>query len=219
MLLLSKFSPGRLYFQLNQFSKELSVTGAKVSRQVIRPQFPKTPEGEVNLHLGCGSIQHPKFINIDARPAPHIHYIRAIDDLSPFKSNSVNLIYASHCLEHFPHAETRRVLAEWHRVLKSGGILRLSVPDFDLLLEIYHDLQHDLEPIMGLMLGGQDYAFNFHKTAFNKASLTKALLNVGFKDVKEWHPGSCEMTTFDDWSGHLLGAKYPVSLNLEAVKA
>ncbi|MBW4518928.1 MAG: methyltransferase domain-containing protein [Scytolyngbya sp. HA4215-MV1] len=190
----------------------------KLSRQFVRPPFPQNTDNTINLHLGCGSIQHPKFINIDARPASHIHYVRPIDNLSPFKDNSVDLIYACHCLEHFSHTQTHRVLAEWYRVLKKDGILRISVPDFDLLLNIYADLKYDLEPVMGLMMGGQNYEFNFHKAVFNAKNLTNALLKVGFKEVQIWQPGKCEMTTFDDWSGRYLGRKYPVSLNLEAMK-
>jgi predicted SAM-dependent methyltransferase len=218
MHILFQISIGRLYLRLSQIAASLGIFAAKVSRQFIRPKFPDVAKEEVNLHLGCGSIEHPKFINIDARPAPHIHYIRAIENLSLFKNNSADLIYACHCLEHFSHTQTLRTLTEWHRVLKVGGVLRLSVPDFDLLLKIYAEFQCDLEPIMGLMMGGQDYPFNFHKTIFNTQSLTKALLKVGFQDITTWQPGACEMTTFNDWSGRLLGHQYPVSLNLEAIK-
>ena len=84
----------------------------------------------MNLHLGCGTINHPKFINIDGIPKPHIHYIRSIDNLSNFSNNSVDLIYACHCLEHFPYHQIPGIISEWVRIMKKDSILRISVPDF-----------------------------------------------------------------------------------------
>jgi predicted SAM-dependent methyltransferase len=200
---------------------EVKTIFGKLTRPFIRPRFPQLEDGSVYIHVGCGSINHPKFINIDGLPAPHIHYIRAIDDLSPFKDNSADLIYACHCLEHFPHTKVLSVLAEWFRVLKPGGILRLSVPDFDLLLNIYKENGSEVNTILNMLMGGQDYKYNFHMVIFNRKSIERLLRNTGFKEVLEWHPGSCELTTFDDYSNKkfLIGSKYyPVSLNIEAVK-
>jgi predicted SAM-dependent methyltransferase len=193
----------------------------KTRRQFLRPPYPQLEKGTINLHLGCGSINHPKFINIDGLSAPHIHYVRPIDDLSIFKDNSVDLIYACHCLEHFLYAEVPKVLAEWFRVLKSGGILRLSVPNFDLLLDVYRENGNDLNTIILPLMGGQDYKFNFHMAVFNRANLESFLKNAGFKQAQEWQPGSCELTTFNDWSARkalINGKYYSINLNIEAIK-
>ncbi|MDJ1179450.1 methyltransferase domain-containing protein [Roseofilum sp. BLCC_M91] len=195
-------------------------TYSRIKRTFFKPEFPKDAH-EINLHLGCGCINHPKFINIDIIPLPHIHYVQQIDDLSIFKDSSVDLIYASHCLEHFSHLKVYDVLQEWFRVLKKNGILRLSVPDFDCLLKIYHDNDCDVQYILGPLMGAQDYEYNFHYTVFNEKSLKDLLLETGFKTVDCWKPGSCELTTFNDCSDfHLLvkDTYYSVSLNLEARK-
>lgn len=193
----------------------------KLKRQFLRPYFPNVEQGKLYLHLGCGGINHEKFINIDGLPAPHIHYIREIDNLSPFKDNSVDLIYASHCLEHFSHQKVSHVLSEWFRVLKTDGILRLSVPDFDLLCEIYKESGNEIDSILEVLMAKQDYKYNFHMTAFNQLSLMRYLKNVGFREIRKWKPGSCELTTFRDFSTHQIQVNqksYPISLNLEAIK-
>ena len=211
----------RYRLRWHDFKLKLLIDSEKIKRQFFRPAFPDVENGSVNLHLGCGPVDHPNFINIDGLPAPHIHYVRAIDDLSPFKTGSADLIYASHCLEHFSHLNVAQVLAEWFRVLKKGGILRLSVPDFDLLLKIYQENSFDIDTILGPLMGGQDYQYNFHMVAFNKNKLEILLANAGFCEVREWLPGSSEFTTFDDYSigsVNVNSTDYSVSLNIEAVK-
>jgi hypothetical protein len=203
----------------------VSRTLVSVARRALwamhRPPLPVNEHGAVYVHLGCGSVAHPRFINVDARPAPHVHHVRGIDKLSCFQTGLADLIYVSHALEHFSHLKTVDVLTEWRRVLKDGGILRLSVPDFDRLLTIYHAAGNDVDAIAGILMGQQDYALNFHFAVFTRTSLTRRLLAVGFREVREWAPNSDELTTFGDYSSYqiqIAGAWYPVSLNLEAVK-
>ena len=175
----------------------------------------------VLVNLGCGLTNHPMFINIDGYPHPHVHYINRIDRLNMFDDSSVDLIYASHCLEHFKYGEIDRVLGEWCRALKSGGTLRLSVPDFDKLVNIFNDTG-DPDDIIGQLMGGQNNKYNFHYVTFNRKNLTNYLVRSGFVNIKEWVTGSNELTTFDDFSIYqkvVKGRKYPVSLNLEAKKA
>lgn len=204
-----------------KFTSEGNIMLAKFKRQFVRPPFPQLKSGLVNLHLGCGSVNHPKFINIDGLPDSHIHYVRAINNLSIFKNESVDLIYACHCLEHFSHREVPNVLTEWFRVLKSGGVCRISVPNFDLLLKVYQDNNCDVEKILLPLMGGQEYKYNFHLTLFTQRSLEKLLLDTGFKHVQKWIPGTSELTTFADYSDFKLevnGKEFPINLNIEAYK-
>lgn len=179
------------------------------------------PAGELRLHLGCGDIDHPGFVNIDARPRPHVHYVQAIDSLQRFASDSAVLVYSSHCLEHVPHGEVVRVLAEWRRVLRPGGVVRLSVPDFDHIVDAYLDSGRDMDCVQMPLMGEQNYAFNFHYTAFSRRSLEAALLQAGFSEVRGWTPGTDAYSSLPDWSGRSFryrGKTYPISLNLEALK-
>src|SRR2546425_11062307 len=54
-----------------------------------------------------------------------------------FKDESAELVYACHVLEYFDRVEVVDVLREWHRVLAHGGVVRLAVPDFAALAEVY----------------------------------------------------------------------------------
>jgi len=200
---------------------EILIALGKFARLFHRPTKPNNADGSINIHLGCGGIDHPAFINIDGIPARHIHYVRRIDKLSPFRNDSVDLIYACHCLEHFSHRQVLNVLKEWRRVLKKGGVLRVSVPDFDSMVELYLAAERDIQYVLGPVTGGQDYKFNYHMTIFNEESLKRLFVEAGFTKVQRWTPGSAVMTTFDDWSGRVIsfnGHTFPISLNLEAAK-
>ena len=72
------------------------------------------------------------------------------------------------------------------RKLEKNGILRVSVPDFDSVIKIYQLSSNNLEKIHPILLGGQDYIYNFHKSIFNKKKLTKLLKMHKFKLIKQW---------------------------------
>src|SRR5258708_2899027 len=111
----------------------------------------------LKLHLGCGSKYFEGFYHIDAIKYPHVDCQGFVDRLDYLANNSVELIYASHVLEHFGRNEVDYVLREWHRVLQPGGVLRLAVPDFDACARLYAEgkLLHGINDIMGLIIRGQ----------------------------------------------------------------
>ena len=54
----------------------------------------------------------------------------SLDDLRFAKDDPARMIYACHVLEQFGRTKYKADLQEWRRVLKVGGLQRLSVPDF-----------------------------------------------------------------------------------------
>lgn len=60
----------------------------------------------------------------------------------PFQDNQVDIIYCSHVLEHLTDDIGEYILKESKRVLRSGGLIRIVVPDWDLAVEAY--LRKDL---------------------------------------------------------------------------
>jgi predicted SAM-dependent methyltransferase len=197
------------------------ITWGKVVRFAARPPLPRHPGGERYVHLGCGPINHPAFINVDAIPLPHVHYVGGISRLPMFRDETVDLLYASHCLEHLSYRDTQEILAEWCRVLKPGGVLRISVPDLDRLIEIYEADDRNLGSIIGQLYGGHDNPYNVHMAIFTRTSLEHLMVDVGFENCRLWSPGGDHLSTIGDFSSYLkkIGSKdYPVSLNLEATK-
>ena len=173
------------------------------------------------IHLGCGPIDAPGFINVDAVFRRHVHYVQEVERLSIFSDEYADLIYASHVLEHISHTRVAEVLKEWRRVLKEGGVLRISVPDFDKLVATFVAEAQDISAIISPLMGGQDYPHNFHKAVFNERYLTELLLSAGFKEVREWDPAAIEPHRFEDCASMPLETrtkKYQISLNLEGLR-
>jgi predicted SAM-dependent methyltransferase len=207
--------------KLLRVEAKLKEARIRIIRLIAPPCLPQNPEGKVYLNIGSGHVTHPSFINVDALVARHIHFIRPVDDLRPFPDDSVDLAYVSHCLEHFGHSKVNEVLAEWRRILKPGGVLRIGVPDFDQLIALYEASGRDMEAIQVVLMGGQTYPLNAHYTAFTRKSLTDRLRVVGFTQVRHWERNTDELTSLPDFTGleaTVGGRTIVLSLNLEAVK-
>lgn len=100
----------------------------------------------INLNVGAGSREIPGFLSLDfyseayygARATfdrKRIHYDINRDRL-PYEDNVVSNIYISHVIEHVDDDAVKRFLSEARRVLRPGGVLRISCPDARFLFEI-----------------------------------------------------------------------------------
>lgn len=167
------------------------------------------------LHIGCGDNVLPKpFINIDNRKKKGVLNLKAYP--LRFKTNTFDLVYASHILEHFKKKQVLKVLVEWVRVLKPGGVLRISVPSFENLSKIYN-IDKNIDNISGPLMGGQTYKDNFHYEIFNKKKLIKLLLSAGLEAIHPWDFKRTIHSKFWDFS-QATTKEIPISLNLEGRK-
>lgn len=117
----------------------------------------------MRLNLGCGRTTNSQFINIDFNiflklsRVPGLKRILSrlgiyypkldhvlIHDLRrgiPFPSNSIEVVYHSHLLEHIDFEQVNTFLKEIHRVLQVGGIHRIVIPNPEpFLLQIQGDI-------------------------------------------------------------------------------
>lgn len=153
----------------------------------------------MKLHLGCGKRFIPGFVHIDVVDYPHVEHVAAIDSLPFIPDNSVDLIYTCHVLEHFKRRDVERVLKEWRRVLKPGAILRVAVPDFAKLCEVYVKTGQ-LDLVIGGLFGRQDYLYNIHYHVFDFEALAATLRNAGYTDIHRYDWRTTEHAQVDDFS-------------------
>ena len=180
----------------------------------------------MKLHLGCGKRDFEGWINVDLADFPHIHHKSSVDDLQMFRDNTADLIYSSHTLEYFDKIEVISVLKEWRRVLKNGATLRVAVPDFSSLVELYLETGK-LDLILGPLYGRMpiklltDEITLYHKTVYDFDTLKSLLECSGFTNVVRYEWQRVSHADQDDHSQ----AYYPhmdkeggklLSLNVEA---
>ena len=89
------------------------------------------------LNWGCGRVIAPGWINSDIVEAPGVDVICDIRAGLLLPDEHVDYIASHHALTDLKIWEQIPALQELRRVLKPGGVLRLSLPDFDAAIAAY----------------------------------------------------------------------------------
>ena len=90
------------------------------------------PTGKIPyLNLGCGYTFHEDWTNLDfVSNSPFVVAHNLLSGI-PFEDATFELVYHSHVLEHFPKDKAPIFLRECARVMKSGGTIRIAIPDLE----------------------------------------------------------------------------------------
>lgn len=89
----------------------------------------------MRLHLGCGKIVLPGWINIGLKIMPKddpVVWCRDLREGLPVEDASVDLIHSEHFLEHLTIVEGLKLLTDCHRALKPGGVIRTGTPALEV---------------------------------------------------------------------------------------
>lgn len=107
------------------------------------------------LNIGCGSIVHPTWTNIDIEPPLAEIQPYDIRHNLPYNDRSFDGCYSSHLLEHLTQAEAHRLVTECFRILKSSGVIRIVVPDLEAIVRHYLAALEQVES--GVLAAEADY--------------------------------------------------------------
>jgi ubiquinone/menaquinone biosynthesis C-methylase UbiE len=104
-------------------------------------------------NIGAGKFSHPYWTNIDyisewystnnSYTLKGIQYDLLSLEHIPVESNSAEVIYSSHTIEHINNEAAQNMFNESYRMLKKGGILRLTTPNINLLYRAYCENDRD----------------------------------------------------------------------------
>ena len=169
----------------------------------------------IKLHIG-GTQAKAGWTILNVLPGPDVDVLGSCTDLSMFADGSVEEAYASHVLEHLDTDELPVAVKEVCRVLKPGGLFKISVPDLATLCRLYLETGTDVENqsyVMRLIYGGHTDRFDVHHYGFSLELLANVLAFAGFTGIKP----VAELGEFEDTSvRHYAGV--PISLNCIARK-
>lgn len=120
-------------YDISNIKKEDIQRSSKVFgpvRTIEHNELKKHIKGERVIDLGCAN---KKIIDdatgVDILPFDCVDVVAKADDLWWLKDGEADTVVASHLLEHFN--DTKKVIAEWLRVLRVGGVLGFVIPDGD----------------------------------------------------------------------------------------
>lgn len=158
------------------------------------------------LNVGSGPWAphklHPFFrtvgwneVRVDIDPAARPDVVADAADLSAFRDASVDAVWSSHNLEHLHDHEVPLALREFLRVLRSDGLLLLTMPDLQSVAEMiaagrcedvaYVSPAGPITPI-DMVFGHRPSiaagnAYMAHRTGFTQARLRRMLVDTGFR--------------------------------------
>jgi len=153
-----------------------------------------------------GALLEREFNNILFSELPQMPQSRLLHlDLRteplPFEENSFDAIYANHVIEHMFLEEALFSLREIRRVLKKGGVLRVTVPDLEAPAKAYIQAieNYDQEESSNNLKGVQWFAIEILDQLTREVSGGKVLeiikrgnpdwdpYTIGYKDVLHEH--------------------------------
>jgi predicted SAM-dependent methyltransferase len=154
-------------------------------------------QSNLKLNIGCGSNVRTGWVNIDL--SPEVDLMLDLREKLPFRDGSCDFIYSEHFFEHLEYPEdATRFLAESFRLLRSGGIFSVGVPDTKWPLLAYADAAHGyFESAEALQshphwcktqLDHINYHFRQdgeHRYAYDFETLQSALEITGFVNVHQ----------------------------------
>jgi len=178
------------------------------------------------LNLGCGDTAPDGWVNCDsswhaqASKVPGLHRLleamglasgarwpKNIQYLSlarrfSWASGSVDCVYASHVFEHLSARVAENLMKESHRILKTGGVLRVVVPDLlyharkyvsswsdtrsgaEEFLTVTHLRLPEERSLIRRMYGLiMDYP-NLHKNMYDEVTLREVFVRHGFTEIR-----------------------------------
>lgn len=157
------------------------------------------PEKSVRLNFGCGTNKLDGWRNFDADVD--------ITKRLPFGGASADLIFAEHVVEHVGYYQALDFFKECRRVLRPGGVVRITVPSIENLWkrgeQDYFDFARKWAPSADLR--GAMHAILFrhgHKAAWTQSLLEASLIYVGFDTVKSFDPGQSGRDELRGVEGH-----------------
>jgi SAM-dependent methyltransferase len=135
------------------------------------------------IDIGCGPIKRTiegyNPVRVDIREDCEPDYRCDVRDL-PFDNKSFDIVFSSHVLEHFKRSEWKDVLAEWLRLVATGGKIVLILPNIAWAAHMISVEKVINDDVLNVLYGAQSYQYDFHYNGLTPEIMEGALHEFGF---------------------------------------
>jgi len=187
---------------------------------------------EPRLQIGAGPVALPGWLDSDLINGPvHLDLERPL----PLPDASFAYVFGEHVIEHLSEAAGVALLAELHRTLRPGGVLRLTTPDLAKIVALYEDSNPEisrddyaryLESVTGKPSARPAQLLNNylrlwgHRHVYDESDLVARLRAAGFVDVARREPGESPHTPLRgiERHGHAAWVNRAEAMCLEATR-
>ena len=187
-----------------EYSGNLGKWATKVPSQKLtnnhmeqEASFPKSHSQKV--HYGCGNNLLNDWVNVDLFQSDASQYRQCnLLEKHPFPDESISFGFAEDLLEHFSQAESILFLSEIRRTLVKGGVLRLSYPSLEGVLNKHYFPVDEARVRNGEF---EAYIFWDHIHFYSNEELKLVAHHLGFQSVEfvsygeSSHPELCGLDT------------------------
>lgn len=136
----------------------------------------------LQLNLGCGTGKIPDFINIDIDEALKPDQVFDVRGSFPLDDNSCQLVTMYHTIEHIEKGYWQGIFLEIGRVLKEGGHLWLTFPEYPIVWEYWKKNHRGMREFWeACMFGRGASVHDRHVAASSIEELRYWLLRSGFQ--------------------------------------
>lgn len=169
-------------------------------KRIVRRYLSSTRR--TKLQVGTGFNGHDDWLNADILPRNRSHIYLNATQRMPFQNNTFDFIFTEHMIEHIGYRSARQFVQECYRVLRPGGVLRVSTPDLGVVTAMYANpvalpvdryidfLTRRTEAASSLTkkaFAVNNYFYNWgHTFLFDRGTLATVLEAAGFTTLT-WH--------------------------------
>jgi len=176
------------------------------------------------INLCSAGVRICGYTNVDRLPPVDVVY--DINYPLPFQDNSIDTAVMIHGIYYFYYKKAKEIISEIYRVLKNGGIVRVSFIDLEIFAKKYlgkdynfynQKLPNDRERFVGKTIGDKfisnAYYYGGIKYFYDFESLKSHFEEAGFKDIKKCNFGESQIEEIKE-----IDNRPDISGFLEAIK-
>jgi predicted SAM-dependent methyltransferase len=171
----------------------------------------------VKLYLGSREYRPEGFLSVDIDPQHSPDIVADVAEMPQIASCSIDEICASHILEHLAWPRSFLALAEWARILRVGGLLKIAVPDLAALAALIAKSKNPWSSV-GIIfgVGRLENQLEAHQYGYTSAMLSQLLDALGFANFSWWKHDLADAS--NGWMLEEDGHKIALSLNIQGTK-